>query len=425
MLGVSAASLAPAPALVRETKDRIAHVRSRYLAIGAAGHARAEIDRGKDGNVVFVPGLPPGFLEGLIAWLFDLLSAPDGSYKVVATPLLGGGYAIDASGKAEEGVVAELHVVVRPPSASSAYRWAACGRRGVAALLPIFCDSYDSSSQPYGLAATNLDILFGPYALENGDVASNGSIGLNGGIIHGDATVGPLGLLTLGGALVTGSTAPAAEDIVLPPVAYTPPTWNDNAMLGGLLDGSGALTASAGVAIVPGGTYVLSGLRLSGAATVHATGDCVLYVSGDVGVGGTASLVVDPGASVKIYTTGDVTVGGGGMRTLTGATYVDPFTGATRTEGLPEKLEVFVGRAPGAPAPPRVEFRTSSPFYGAVYAPESEASWPLAGEVFGSVIADNVRAILGVRFHFDQALARGAAGGSGEHEVQARWWATY
>lgn len=133
-------------------------------------------------------------------------------------------------------------------------------------------DSWDSSAG--SLAQTR--------QLTDGDVASNGDISVSGGsLINGDATPGPGGsVVVTDTAQVTGSTAPAAEDVVLNEVDATAhASNNDNHRIcreaGSCTDSSYDASTKTlvvnGSAALPSGAYYLCRLEVNGVLKVTGT----------------------------------------------------------------------------------------------------------------------------------------------------------
>jgi len=136
-----------------------------------------------------------------------------------------------------------------------------------------FSDSFDSTGGLSYAAYTALNA-----AGNEGDVGSNGEITITSGTVNGDVTPGP-GETFGGGATVTGSTSPAGATVILPDVTVP----------GGLLN-IGSITDNTTYTIGPGNveTYLCTGISLMGnkQLTVTGGGQLILYVTGDIDVGG-------------------------------------------------------------------------------------------------------------------------------------------
>jgi len=140
------------------------------------------------------------------------------------------------------------------------------GIGGVIMSSNAYTDSYNSSKGAYNAATAG----------KNGSIASNGDIVLsNTAKVNGDARPGPLKTLTLkDSSTVTGSRLPLAAaisypSVVLPAVGVT---------------NLGDVTMSSGTQSMPGGTYVIHNLNLSGTANITWTGPVTLYIQNSYSV---------------------------------------------------------------------------------------------------------------------------------------------
>lgn len=414
MLALCAAVLTPVPRAISDVSERIGRTKSRYGALGAAARARWDLQRGGAGTIA--SGVPLGAIgQNLGTALAALEGAPDGSSFAETTQLQDGSYRIDAYAKVQAVIEGVTEIVRR--GAQGAGQFAAFSASGTTTGV-IFADSWDSSLGPYGAAAVNTDSAGNRFARENGAVASNGSISLGGGAIHGNATPGPGGTLTSGGATVYGSSAPAAAAVAAAPVRYTAPSQNDNAALDDISK-LGVFSPKGGNTDVGTGSYVVSGVSILGGASVRVTGDAVFYSSGDVMLASArAAFTIAPGASLTIYTTGNVSI--------FGQDEVQNKTGAV-TEGIPAKLQIFVGKDPAAQSAPTVTIANGGAIFGTIYAPESPVVLTrVSGGLFGSVVGDTIvaRASTSVALHFDESLRGGGGGLPTTYQVFARWWAS-
>ena len=136
------------------------------------------------------------------------------------------------------------------------------GIGGVTMSNNAYTDSYNSAKGAYNAATAG----------KNGSITSNGDIVLsNIAKVNGDARPGPLKTLTLKDASsITGSRLPLAASlsypsVVLPAVGVT---------------NLGDVTMSSGTSSMPGGTYLIHNLNLSGSANISWTGPVTLYISG-------------------------------------------------------------------------------------------------------------------------------------------------
>ena len=134
------------------------------------------------------------------------------------------------------------------------------GIGGVIMSSSAYTDSYNASKGAYSAATAG----------KNGSIASNGDITLsNTAKVNGDTRPGPLKTLTIKDtASVTGSRLPLSASlsypsVVLPAVGVT---------------NLGDVTMSSGTQSMPGGTYLIHNLNLSGTANITWTGPVTLYI---------------------------------------------------------------------------------------------------------------------------------------------------
>jgi hypothetical protein len=132
-------------------------------------------------------------------------------------------------------------------------------------------DSYNAAQGTYSAGSAH----------HRGSIASNGNIVLSGSAeVDGDARCG-VGKTTtiLNSASVTGMVAPLGAVMSFPSVTL-PSSYQS----------LGDINMSGGTVSVPGGTYYLANLTLSGSATVIWTGPTVLYIGNSYNVSGNASI---------------------------------------------------------------------------------------------------------------------------------------
>lgn len=191
---------------------------------------------------------------------------------------------------------------------------AAFGRTAVNLQGHGVTDSYDSRLGSYASQAT-VSAAAGGATLggSDGDVASNGTIDLQGGtsLVNGDATPGPGHSVTLSsGALVTGSTTAASEELVYEPIAETEfatvLATNDNLTL----DVSDAAilydhtlktmeVKSGAELVLPAGTYFFSSLSLQGGGSIRVTGPVTVYITHAMDLSG--GSLVNAGAAAEHF----------------------------------------------------------------------------------------------------------------------------
>jgi Flp pilus assembly protein TadG len=154
------------------------------------------------------------------------------------------------------------------------------GNEGAAAIIGLnyvniqassFTDSYDASKGPYVSAPPH----------HKGMVASNGNITLSqNAIIDGDARCGVGKSVILNNtASVTGLKAPLGAPLSYASVVL-PASYVD----------LGDVNMSSGTVAIPGGTYLIHNLTLSGTAHIVWQGQTVLYIQNSYNVSGSVQI---------------------------------------------------------------------------------------------------------------------------------------
>jgi hypothetical protein len=256
----------------------------------------------------------------------------------------------------------------------------------------IVIDSYDSQNPA---KSTN-----GLYDLskrqENGDIATDGNLIEAGNAqIYGDVATNA-GTVS-GAANITGVER---TDFYQEPIPVGAPTWS--AYNGSISSVNNTTTINAGAASGSSITrYQLSTISLSGSKTLTLAGNAdgsqtyiEIYVTGDVSVGGTAQIVVQPGVSAKIYFSGNVDISGNGI---------------VNSKNQPLDLQLY-GIAPSDGSSKHVSLGGNGQITAAVYAPNHDVTvngGGTSGHVFGSVVGKTVTMTGVTNLHFDEALGDG------------------
>jgi len=141
----------------------------------------------------------------------------------------------------------------------------------ISMTLNSYTDSYNSSVAPYNSLSPN----------HRGSIASNGNISLSGSVsVDGDSRAGVGKATTVAGsAKVTGLNAPLGTVMKYPSVTL-PSTYTD----------LGDVNISSGTSSIPGGTYLIHNLTLSGSAHIIWTGPTVLYIQNSYTVTNTVQI---------------------------------------------------------------------------------------------------------------------------------------
>ncbi len=208
-----------------------------------------------------------------------------------------------------------------------------------------------------------------------GHIASNGPIdGLGLLVVFGNATPGPgqrVGLL--GGALVFGSTAPAAAEVAYPTYVYDPPipvsgAFNQAALLGNTSIGPG--------------TYRYSSFTQT-AGSLNVSGTVNMYVDGDFNQSLLGRIVLAQGAKLNIFHgSGAFNLCGQGLQTI---------------DQVPSNFNVV--SATSSP----VNVLTVLDVFGTFYTPSAPLSIGGAGGFYGAMVGKNLYLDIVTGFHYDLA----------------------
>lgn len=233
-------------------------------------------------------------------------------------------------------------------------------------------DSYNSTAGTYASQVGG-----GGYANTNGDLASNGNIGLSGSAtIWGDATPGPTGLVTGTTSGVQGSTAPAAAPVTLDPYTYAPP-----------IPATGSISSST---TLTSGTYRYTSVTVSAGKVLTFDGDVTLYVDNKFTISGSGYGLLNPGARVTIHQgANDFTISGGGV---------------INQDAAPANLSVF------SASTTKVVVSGSAAFFGQIHAPGAAFTVSGGGGYYGSVHAEAMTISGSATMHYDEALGASGSG---------------
>lgn len=222
----------------------------------------------------------------------------------------------------------------------------------------VVVDSYDSRNGPYDPALAG----------DNGNVGTNsttaGTVDLIGNAtVHGDVEVGPGGdpnaVIDVGpNSAILGSTFAANSE-----KSYE--CESTNLVSEGMLNGGN----------LAGGVYHFDQIKVSGQNSITALGPIVIYVSGNVYLGGQGV--------------------------------------ATQNNQPPNFLIFLTGNG-------KVTLAGGSDFYGAIYAPESEIRNVGNGTIYGSLVGETYTQSGNGSVHYDEALEE--AGGDGTATANFLAW---
>lgn len=304
-------------------------------------------------------------------------------FWVAETDLGGGVHSLVATG-IENGVGAQLELVVREVS-SSFFSWAAFGDERMTMSSNAQVDSYNSSFGSYDSQDVN-GSGSSSFALTNGNVGSNGNVRMDqNSKVWGDVVPGPEGSATvLGNAVVTGSTTSASSEVEMPPIDL--PTIPSSGDLTVAKNGSHAFGA---------GEHHIEDFLISSGAEVTVEGPATL-VFDTFEIGSGAELTVDAtNGPVEIFVVGDFVMNSNTLIASETWTPSDIEINLLSDNVIDPGLEVDLDE---------VDFDSNAKLYGTIYAPSASIVINSNFELFGSLVARAVHLDSNARIHFDEAL---------------------
>lgn len=255
-------------------------------------------------------------------------------------------------------------------------------------------DSYDSSVGPYNSATNRSDritVASASTALDPVVVGSSASIYGYVATAGADPLVGP-------GGQIYGSTTPTGTDVDptrirrdftsnFPDATAPTGTATSLSAIGTSLDlPRGGDTAGANGRYL----YTTTAVGLGGSDRLRILGPVDIIVTGNLTVGGTASIEVETGSgrSLNLYCPGTISLGGSGMLNNT----TDP-----------SKATIW-GTAV-SPATQTISLTGNNAHTGTIYAPNANITLAGSGDTSGAVIGNTVVVGGNGKFHYDTDLA--------------------
>jgi hypothetical protein len=256
-------------------------------------------------------------------------------------------------------------------------------------------DSFDSTNPAY---STN-----GRYdatkVKDNGDIGTNdtvaNSIAVGNANVYGHAGTGPGGTVTVGPNGAVGSKVwqdagnkgfqPGAvtDDMNVSFPDVTAPFTSGSTPSGGTVDGTNYTY------VFGNGNYMMSSLSLSGQKKVCVNGNAVVYVTGDLSLGGQTFIYINTNCTLNLYVGGAADLSGQGIGNVNAAATNFFYWGLNSNTSL--------------------GLSGNSAFTGVIYAPY--AAFTLGGggstpyDFVGAAVVGSVRLNGHYNFHYDESLA--------------------
>jgi hypothetical protein len=263
-------------------------------------------------------------------------------------------------------------------------------------------DSYDSSD-PTKSTAGMYDAL---KRQSKGDVASNASgslSNLNNAQINGNA-------LSNGGTFAggTGVKGQFYNNFSTEFPEVKTPVWSY--LTPGPATIAGTTVLNAGSAATPT-HYKVSMINLASSNTFTVKNPTPgtdayveIWVTGDISMNGTSSIVLEPGVRATLHIEGNSDIGGGGII----------------NSGKPEFL-LLEAVTPADPAATRYfNYKGNGALHAVIYAPSADLNLTGNGAISGAAVGKTARMTGNGGFHYDEALSKLDIGGTGGYQV-ASW----
>lgn len=165
-------------------------------------------------------------------------------------------------------------------------------------------------------------------------------------------------------------------------------------------------TIGGGAILTNTGKY--DSINLGNSEIALVDGEVILYVTGDIILDNSAQLLIvdantNPDASLTLYL-------GGNLLAQNGA-FINNLTLD------PTRLKIYA-----LDTCQNIDFKSSSVFYGAIYAPEADVHLYNSVDVYGSVVGNTFTQDVSAAFHYDASLRDGTVNDEGMYFVVDRWY---
>ena len=176
-----------------------------------------------------------------------------------------------------------------------------------------------------------------------------------------------------------------AEDKKLDIAALT--AWgrenNDNEVENAVTSTTWADGQGPNIISLPCGRYYLTKISHPGTLTIRAEGRTVLFIDGDVEIGGGANFEISDDSEIDIFIAGKLSV-------QASASFGNP--------SYPSRVRTYVGGTGD------ISLSAASSFGGNLYAPNSDIIFGASAEIYGAIFANSVSFSGSARIHFDTSV---------------------
>lgn len=232
---------------------------------------------------------------------------------------------------------------------------------------------------------SNTDGTVGRNAFVNGDISTGYTINGDLTIAPGSANNGTVLGATTAAAIPQQDPCPCQPQEIIDVAAFAQwaQTHNDNSEFfdGGALDPDAYANGTGpGTLNMPCGRYYLSSIQHGGTLTLVPQGRVVLFVNGNMSVGG-INIMVTNNTELDLFVAGDLSV-------TSAATFGNP--------DAPSQVRTYVAGD--------VTLSASAVFAGNVYAPNASVGFNAAATVYGALFVRTVSFSGNSNVHFDSAI---------------------
>jgi hypothetical protein len=316
------------------------------------------------------------------------LPSCDALYSYTITGDANGGYTVGCIGKSgPAGVTKKIKCSVR---LQGLFEYAMLMKQNIVLKSGLTVDGYNSSDA----GDTDVHVKIATDACEPNSIIINPGTTVNADILVGIDGDPDIVIKDLGGTMNGNTYAmiwPEQYPVVTAPA---------------LPDMGSIKTQGETKTITPADSGAYSVISLKNAASPATLavdgGDVVLHVTGDVSLGQSCEIVINPGSSLRLY--------------LDGNLIADNEAGINN-QGVPADFKLY-----GTGENQQIDLKAKGEFRGAVYAIDADVTVYSQGDVRGSIVADSCEIKSPSNFYYDEALRTVSVEEEGVRFVVERWY---
>lgn len=381
LAGLSTAMLTIAVRSAKEEGSTKATIQADYVCQAGLTQAMYQLQQGGAGTV--------GSAQAPLSW-------GGGTFYVEAVDLGNNLTQLQATGLGDRSGARQQLIVRAVPN--TIWRFGAFGKEFLHMDSNARVDSYNSSLGTYASQATSGSGST-QHALTNGDVGSNGDVGMDqNSKVWGDAIAGMNHTTTvLGNAFVTGSTTPATADVEFPTI--TVPTYTSY----------GNVTFSSNTTIASSDrTY--GTLRVGSNKTLTINGPANFVISNLTMNSGSQIVINDTNGPVTFYVLDNFIMNSNSLLYPASLKPINFTLNILGDNVINPEVNVQLDT---------IDFDSNSKIWGVVYAPNANVVFDSNFELFGSMMARSLDIDSNASFHFDEALIDATSNGIPTFETVA------